>query len=91
LTNKYKYQYLNLLLKRHSLQIPCPGGTFRSTSGARNISDCQICEAGTFCRLGSTIESPCTQGYYCEEETTDPTPCPKGTYGERECKSWKEK
>lgn len=64
-------------------QIPCPGGTFRSTEGAGALKDCTNCSAGSFCGLASTKQSSCPQGFFCPDNCAEPQPCPLGTFGEK--------
>ena len=39
---------------------PCPPGTFRTTTGARNVTDCSDVEEGFFSTLGSSAPEACT-------------------------------
>ena len=61
-------------------QFPCPGGTFRNTSGAASVDDCSNCTDTTYCPEGSPAELDCPEGYVCGAATEVPIPCPKGTY-----------
>lgn len=68
------------------LEQKCPTGTFRSSTGGRNVTDCWICTGGFYCaEEGLPIPSgPCNPGYYCPDGfgSDSPTPvdflCPKG-------------
>ena len=45
----------------------CPPGTFRNSTKARNISDCEPCPAGRYCPdvNGTTEGYQCPEGSYC--------------------------
>ena len=71
-----------------AMPILCPGGKYCSTTGlAINQGNCN---AGYYCRLGSTSNIPvnlgvqggeiCPPGFYCVAGSDSPKPCPVGTY-----------
>lgn len=49
--------------------VPCPRGTYRSSSGATQLGDCAKCPDGQYCSdLGATtIKGLCASGYYCPD------------------------
>ena len=58
---------------------PCPPGTFRNSTGAENITDCELCPAGRYCPdVNGT-----TEGYHCPEGTY----CPLGSSLYRACQA----
>ena len=59
--------HLVLLLGRHTPEH-CPAGTWSSTTGLTQESDCTECPAGRYCQQTALTapEGPCTEGYYCE-------------------------
>ena len=61
---------------------PCPEGTFRDSTGARNVTDCHLCPAGRYCPLSnsSTWGLECPDGTYCPQGRTAPTVCMAGYY-----------
>ena len=50
-----------------STVLLCPRGTFRSVTGAANISDCSPCTGGRYCGSDGLVQptGPCASGYYC--------------------------
>ena len=61
-------------------QFPCPGGTYRDTTGASNIEDCLDCPPGEFCPIAATAPCTCSAGYYCPAKSANATICPPGYY-----------
>ena len=61
---------------------PCPSGTYRNDTGARNISDCYLCPAGNFCPLSNSSfwGYACPDGTFCPPGRTAPTVCLPGYY-----------
>lgn len=62
-------------------------GTFLTTSGATDQSDCQPCTAGYYCPEGTPDPTAnpslvCPAGFWCPEgtEKAAQNPCPIGTY-----------
>lgn len=62
--------------------IPCPNGTYRNDTGARNISDCYLCPAGNFCPLSNSSfwGYECPDGTFCPPGRSAPTVCLPGYY-----------
>ena len=62
--------------------IPCPNGTYRNDTGARNISDCYLCPAGNFCPLSNSSfwGFDCPDGTFCPPGRSAPTVCLPGYY-----------
>jgi hypothetical protein len=60
---------------------PCPEGTYRSLTGAKQKSDCAVCPTGYYCGENTVTPIECPQGYYCENGVSAPVKCPKGYYG----------
>ena len=62
--------------------IPCPNGTFRDTTTARNISECHLCPAGRFCPLSNSsfYGYECPNGSYCPPGRTAPAVCLPGYF-----------
>lgn len=62
--------------------IPCPPGTYRSSTGGTSISDCSVTPPGYYLDTyaATTSGTVCMAGYYCPSGTTQPIPCPIGTY-----------
>lgn len=71
--------------------IKCPAGTYGSSAGLKNISDCSSCPAGTYnSNVGQTMLMncfPCNSGFYCPAGSPIPEPCPANYY----CPSFSEK
>ena len=73
----------------------CPTGTFGSTTGLRNATECTPCTAGSYCTTPGllTVEGPCEAGYFCVEGSNIaaselcPTGhfCPQGTAVPERC------
>lgn len=63
--------------------MPCPKGFYIDTKGGRALADCEVCEAGYFCNIGTTHKGTiCPQGYYCPFGSYQyQYPCPAGYYG----------
>lgn len=60
---------------------PCPPGTFRNSTGAEDVAQCDACPAGFYCPLnGSDISFPCENGTYCPKGTVVPRLCEAGFY-----------
>ena len=57
-----------------SAALPCPGGTFRTDTGATGPSDCLICPAGSSCPTGSTASTPCRPKAACRTASTPNVP-----------------
>ena len=78
-----------------SLQ-PCPVGTFSSSTGLKEESQCTNCTGGFYCAVQNltAVSGPCEPGYYCRSGSSDsmPTlssgadagPCPVGHYCEQQ-------
>ena len=62
-----------------SVPANCPPGT-TSTGGATDITGCDSCPAGKFCRGDGNNPVTCTMGGYCEGGNSAPVPCPAGSY-----------
>lgn len=60
---------------------PCPKGTYRSLTGAKQLSDCATCPTGYYCGENTVTPIECPQGYYCTNGISAPVKCPKGYYG----------
>ena len=62
--------------------IPCPNGTFRDSTGARNISECHLCPAGRFCPLSNSsfYGYECPNGTFCPPGRTAPAVCLAGYF-----------
>ena len=58
--------------------VPCPAGTFRNVTGAGNIDECYLCEAGNFCPFQSVNFIECDEGYYCLAGASNSTIRPPG-------------
>ncbi|XP_034024621.1 neurogenic locus notch homolog protein 4-like [Thalassophryne amazonica] len=57
-----------------SSPLPCPAGTFSSSTGLRSLQECITCPPGFYC-LGSNNTSPsgpCFPGYYCTGGSPSP-------------------
>ena len=50
---------------------PCPAGTFRPYTGAKEPSECDACPAGRYCPAGSTSTIVCAAGKYCPTNMTE--------------------
>ena len=55
--------------------IPCPSGTFISTTGS---TSCQQCPGGHYCPTGTSswARLNCGRGNYCPDGSGAPSPCP---------------
>ena len=60
--------------------VPCPAGTYRSSTGGKNASDCSVCPVGKFCISGSALFSQCPSGTFCEGGNAIPQACFAGSY-----------
>ena len=62
--------------------VPCPLGTYRSTTGATTESDCDPCPAGQFCNVLSGTITPidCDPGYYSEIGSYECKICEQGRF-----------
>ena len=49
------------------LPEPCPSGYYLNYTGNRNITDCVICDEGSYCQTDGLCEPTglCSEGYYC--------------------------
>lgn len=73
-------------------QTPCPAGTYSSSPGLSEESQCLQCSGGFYCELlnSTSVTGPCDAGYYCTSGISTPTPssggigdgdiCPPGHY-----------
>eukprot|EP00916_Digyalum_oweni_P016107 GHVL01026433.1.p1 GENE.GHVL01026433.1~~GHVL01026433.1.p1 ORF type:complete len:1507 (+),score=344.66 GHVL01026433.1:59-4522(+) len=80
------------------LPLPCPSGTFSTTEGAVQESDCILCDPGKYCTgLGSSID--CEGGYVCTGGSSIQNPesvhgyrcnegyyCPAGALDQKPCR-----
>ena len=62
-----------------SSPTPCPGGTYRETTGGTSESSCAKCSAGTYSAAGASSCTTCTAGYYCPDTKTR-TICPQNSF-----------
>ncbi|XP_051895659.1 neurogenic locus notch homolog protein 4-like [Pristis pectinata] len=62
--------------KAAALPIPCPPGTFRSTTGGTSEEDCTLCPSGFYCmELGKDSAGDfCDPGFYCKKGAKTATP-----------------
>lgn len=71
----------------------CPSGTFSSSTGLANETQCTPCSGGHYCSElnGTTVTGSCDPGYYCTSGSDTPSPdgmsnkgtagpCPTGHY-----------
>lgn len=65
---------------------PCPRGTFSTTLGLANVTQCTQCTPGSYCN-GTGLNGPtniCNEGFYCPGGNKEPnptdTPCPIGLH-----------
>ena len=65
-------------LKNISQCLKCPIGTFNSLTG-QTPQGCLTCSSGSYCDIGSTIQTPCPSNYYCPVPSVK-IGCPMGTY-----------
>ena len=42
----------------------CPAGRYSSAVGNTQLSNCEACDAGSYCPIGSTAPTPCATGTY---------------------------
>ena len=69
------------------MELPCPPGTFSSSTGNTARTDCNACNSGSCCEgFGNTGLTTCPQGYFCPDDATGVDvcrkyPCPAGTFG----------
>ena len=69
-----------------SLPMPCPTGTFSSSEGLTNSSECLPCTAGMFCNITGLVapSGSCYAGYFCPQGSSTATPmeyiCPVGLH-----------
>ncbi|XP_072885876.1 uncharacterized protein [Hemitrygon akajei] len=76
--------------KAAAVPIPCPSGTFRSTTQGTSEEDCALCPSGFYCsKMGRDSAGEfCDPGFYCKEGAKSATPldgitgdiCPVGHY-----------
>ena len=63
---------------------PCPPGTQLSSTGAQDVSECNLCNQGSYCGgYGNSVATgPCDAGYYCPQGMNTSAPmeytCPQG-------------
>ena len=64
--------------------IGCPAGTFSSSTGLGNVSQCSPCIAGYFCQdIGLILsQGECTESWFCPEGSSSPNQveCPAGLF-----------
>ena len=63
-------------------EVPCPAGTYRSTTKGKKIEDCYPCPNGKFCVSASISTATCPAGYYCPlgTKSANQYPCRAGTF-----------
>ena len=72
--------------EKSELPTLCLPGTYRATTGATQIGDCTLCDAGKYCKSAglSAVEGECSEGWYCLIGSTDSKPdndwCTEGHY-----------
>ena len=59
--------------------LPCPGGYLCETRGKTEVTDDDLCPAGSFCSKGS-IKQDCEIGHYCPEGSVIQIKCPAGYF-----------
>ncbi|XP_041098352.1 SCO-spondin [Polyodon spathula] len=66
--------------------VPCEAGTYSSSSGNSQATDCRLCPSGMFCQ-GDANTAPgglCSEGFYCPPGQISSRPtasrCPRGHY-----------
>ncbi|XP_034557340.1 zonadhesin [Notolabrus celidotus] len=67
---------------RTPFHVPCPAGTFSSSTGNTHQENCTTCTSGYFCQVEGTVQPAlCPAGYYCPAGLTLGLefPCPPGT------------
>jgi hypothetical protein len=66
--------------------IPCPRGTYGNSTGLKQVTDCNDCDAGTYCDSPGQTQptGPCDPGFYCTGKSITSAPlgglCPAGGY-----------
>jgi len=58
----------------------CPPATFTFEIGAKQETECTICQAGWYCPYEGTEPVICPAGAFCGFSSFEPTYCPEGTY-----------
>jgi hypothetical protein len=66
-------------------QVPCPAGTYRTTTGATRESDCLPCPAGRYCVAGTSTPAFCPAGRYTPDTGVE-LPGPPRDATERTCR-----
>ena len=64
-------------------KIECPAGTHRDDEYGKDVSDCGLCPAGSYCpTVGMNTPTTCGLGKFCPEGSITQQNCPLGTYND---------
>lgn len=64
----------------YSMQYPCPAGTYSSSIGLHDSTQCVNCMPGSYCPLAATRMTPCPTGTYSSVYNTQSAAAPAASF-----------